>query len=77
MLQKKVKYGVTNVTAISVCERVFNDRLLAIKISQILSNENVEADRILKVLKDYSEEIISFLDSYPTYFKDKFSVLIQ
>lgn len=77
MLQKKVKYGVPNVTAISVCERVFNDRLLAIKISQILSNENIEADRILKVLKDYSEEIISFLDSYPTYFKDKLSVLIQ
>lgn len=77
MLQKKVKYGVPNVTAISACERVFNDFLLAIKISQILSNENIEMDKILNVMKNYSEEIFSFLDPYPKYFKDKLSVLMQ
>ena len=76
VLQKKVKYGVPNMTAISVCESVFNDRLLAVKISQILSDENIETDKILNVMKDYSEEIFSFLDSYPKYFKDKLSVLM-
>lgn len=76
VLQKKVKYGVPNMTAISVCESVFNDRLLAVKISQILSDENIEMDKILNVMKDYSEEIFSFLDSYPKYFKDKLSVLM-
>ena len=76
VLQKKVKYGVPNMTAISVCESVFNDRLLAVKISQILSDENIETDKILNVMKDYSEKIFSFLDSYPKYFKDKLSVLM-
>lgn len=76
VLQKKVKYGVPNMTAIYVCESVFNDRLLAVKISQILSDENIETDKILNVMKDYSEEIFSFLDSYPKYFKDILSVLM-
>ena len=35
LLQKKVKYGVPNMTAISICESIFNDRLLAIEMAQI------------------------------------------
>lgn len=77
VLQKKVKYGVPNVTAISVCESIFNDRLLAINIARILSDDNIETDKILNVLKDHSEEIFSFLDSYPKYFRDKLSVLMK
>ena len=41
LLQKKVKYGVPNMTAISICESVFNDRLLAIELAQILSDANI------------------------------------
>ena len=77
VLQKKVKYGVPNVTAISVCESIFNDRLLAINIARILSDDNIETDKILNVLKDHSEEIFIFLDSYPKYFRDKLSVLMK
>lgn len=77
VLQKKVKYGVPNVTAISVCESIFNDRLLAINIAKILSDDNIETDKILNVMKNHSEEIFSFLDPYPKYFKDKLSVLMQ
>lgn len=77
VLQKKVKYGVPNVTAISVCESIFNYRLLAINIARILSDDNIETDKILNVLKDHSEEIFSFLDSYPKYFRDKLSVLMK
>lgn len=77
LLQKKVKYGVPNMTAISICESIFNDRLLAIKITQILSDANIGADKILNILKAHSEEIFSCLDSYPEYFKDRLSVLMQ
>ena len=77
VLQKKVKYGVPNVTAISVCESIFNDRLLAINIAKILSDDNIETDKILDVMKNHSEEIFSFLDPYPKYFKDKLSVLMK
>lgn len=76
VLQKKVKYGVPNMTAISVCESVFNDRLLAINIAKILSDDNIETDKILNVMKNHREEIFSFLDPYPKYFKDKLSVLM-
>lgn len=41
LLQKKVKYGVPNMTAISICESIFNDRLLAIELAQILSDANL------------------------------------
>ena len=76
ILQKKVKYGVPNMTAISVCESIFNDRLLAIQIAQILCNENIGTDKILNFMKAYSEEIFNCLDSYPEYFKDKLTLLM-
>lgn len=77
LLQKKVKYGVPNMTAISICESIFNDRLLAIELAQILSDANIGTDKILNMLKSHSEEIFSCLDSYPEYFKDRLSVLMK
>lgn len=77
LLQKKVKYGVPNMTAISICESIFNDRLLAIELAQILSDANIGTDKILNMLKAHSEEIFSCLDSYPEYFKDRLSVLMK
>lgn len=77
LLQKKVKYGVPNMTAISICESVFNDRLLAIELARILSDANIGTDKILNMLKAHSEEIFSCLDSYPEYFKDRLSVLMK
>ena len=62
---------------ISICESVFNDRLLAIELAQILSDANIGTDKILNMLKAHSEEIFSCLDSYPEYFKDRLSVLMK
>ena len=64
-------------TAISICESVFNDRLLAIEIAQILSDANIGTDKIVNILKVHSEEIFNYLDSYPEYFKDRLSALMQ
>lgn len=77
LLQKKVKYGVPNMTAISICESIFNDRLLAIEISQILFDVNIGTDKIFNVLKAHSEEVFNCLDSYPEYFKDRLSMLMR
>lgn len=76
-LQKKAKYGVPNMTAISICEGIFNDRLLAIKIAQIISDVNSEPDKMISVLKIHSEEVFSCLNPYPEYFKDRLTMLIQ
>lgn len=77
LLQKKVKYGVPNMTAISICESVFYDRLLSIEIAQILSDTNIGADKILNTLKFHREEISSCLDLYPEYFRDRLSLLME
>lgn len=76
LLQKKIKYGVPNMTAISVCESIFNDRLLAIEIAQFLSDENIGTDKIINMLKVHSEEIFGCIDYYPEYFKDRLTVLM-
>ena len=64
-------------TAISICESIFNDRLLAIEISQILFDVNIRTDKIFNVLKSHSEEVFNCLDSYPEYFKDRLSMLMR
>ena len=77
LLQKKVKYGVPNMTAVSICESVFYDRLLSIELAQILSDTNIGADKILNTLKFHREEVFSCLNSYPEYFRDRLSVLME
>ena len=76
LLQKKVKYGVPNMTAISVCESIFNDRLLAIQIAKILCDENIGTDKILNVVKTHREEIFDVLNEYPEYFTDRLKLLL-
>ena len=76
LLQKKVKYGVSNMTSVSVCEGIFNDRLLAIQIAQILCDESVGTDKILNMMKNHRDEIFNCLDTYPKYFKDRLSLLM-
>lgn len=76
LLQKKVKYGVPNRTAISICESVFNDRLVAMQIAGILRDESIGTDKILSMMKIHGEEIFECLNSYPKYFKDRLTLLI-
>lgn len=41
ILQKRVKYGVATKTAVSICETIFNDRVLATKLTNILGDDNI------------------------------------
>lgn len=77
LLQKKVKYGVPNMTAISICEIIFNDRLLAIQIANILCDENIGMDKILNIVKKHSDRILNCLDTYPKYFSDRLTLLLE
>lgn len=81
-MQKKLQADmllllINELLVISICESVFNDRLLSIELAQILSDANIGTDKILNMLKAHSEEIFSCLDSYPEYFKDRLSVLMK
>ena len=68
LLQRKLKYGVCSETAISICEKVFNDRLLANSIAEQIGVESIDTNHIIDALKMCKEKILGFLSVYPTYF---------
>lgn len=77
ILQEKVKYGVPNITAVSICEKIFNDRLLALKLTEILDDENIPPDRIVRRLKRKQEAIFSVLEEYPVFFCDRLKFALR
>jgi methyl coenzyme M reductase subunit D len=76
ILQKKIKYGVPTQTAISICEKVFNDRILSQKITSVLGNDNVETDTIIRLIQFCDTLVLDVLEDYPEYFKDRVDYLI-
>lgn len=68
LLQRKLKYGVCSETAISICEKVFNDHLLANSIAEQIGAESIDTNHIIDALKMCKEKILGFLSVYPTYF---------
>lgn len=68
LLQRKLKYGACSETAISICEKVFNDRLLANSIAEQIGAESIDTNHIIDALKMCKEKILGFLSVYPTYF---------
>lgn len=77
LLQQKIKYGVPTKTAVSICEKVFNDRLLAIQIANIINNDNIDVDNIISVIRSKREEILYILDDYPEYFSERLKFVLQ
>ena len=76
ILQKKVKYGVPSLTAISICEQLFNDRILSLKIANILSDDNIDGDRIVRAIEFCEDDILNLLSDYPQYFTDRLKSLL-
>lgn len=76
ILQKKVKYGVATKTAVSICETIFNDRVLATKLTKIIGDDNISSEKILEAIEQNKEEIFSNLVQYPAYFEDRLKFLL-
>lgn len=76
-LQKKVKYGVSSETSISICEKVCNERLIADKVTDIIGAQGISDDKIISVIKSHFEVIKETLESYPSYFINKFVEAIK
>lgn len=71
LLQRRMKYGVGNETAVSICEKVFNDRFLANMLAEEIGHEAIEANKILGVVKAHEDDILKLLSAYPTYFSER------
>lgn len=76
-LQNKIKYGVSSQTAISICEKIFNDRVLASRLSEILMSETIDEDSILRILKWMVDSVLHLLNSYPGYFSERLNYLLR
>ena len=77
LMQKKVKYGVPTLTALSICEKVFYDRLLAVKISDVLEDDDISEDEIIISIQQRKEEIMELLNDYPEFFGARINSAIQ
>lgn len=77
ILQKKIKYGVPTQTAISICEKVFNDRILSQKITSVLGDDSIEIDRIVRTIQFCDTWVLDVVEGYPEYFKDRINYLIK
>lgn len=77
LMQKKVKYGVPTLTALSICEKVFYDRLLAVKISDVLEDDDISEDEIIISIQQRKEEIMELLNVYPEFFGARINSAIQ
>ncbi len=76
-LQKKLKYGVPNQTAISICESLFWDRYIAMTIANIIGDEEVASLDLNEYLIDNKKQIFEFLEQMPSCFKDRFASVVN
>ena len=77
ILQNKIKYGVSSQTAISICEKIFNDRVLASKLSELLMSSTIDTDSILRIAKWFEDDIFALLNNFPEYFSERFKYLLR
>lgn len=76
-LQKKIKYGVNSDTAIAICKKIFNDRVIANYIVNEIGNKHLREDEIVSAIKNKKTEIEKILEQYPAYFSDRISFLTR
>ncbi len=77
VLQKKVKYGVPSITAISICEKVFNDRVLSLHIQNILRDTEIEIDQIISSVNRMKDDVFDILKDYPKFFTDRLEFVLR
>ena len=77
ILQNKIKYGVSSQTAISICEKMFNDRVLASKLTEILKPETIDTDNILRIVKWFKDSVFDLLNDYSRYFSERLNHLLR
>ena len=68
IFQKKLKYGLNSINAISIYEMGFIDKFIALELSQLMDSEVVNNKEIKVFLTTNSEEVKNILRKYPSYF---------
>ena len=71
LLQRRLKYGVKTETAVSICEKIFNDRFLANLLADEIGHDAIEANSIVNTIKLHKDDILDILSAYPTCFSER------
>ena len=71
LLQRRLKYGVKTETAVSICEKIFNDRFLANLLANEIGHNSIETNSIAGVIQSHKDDILDILSAYPTYFSER------
>ncbi len=58
-------------------KKIFNDRLLAIEMSELLENKDIKADMIVYMIRHNKEKILRLLNYYPKYFEEKLKFILK
>ena len=77
LLQRKLKYGVPNLTAISICESLFWDRHIAIEIAAMIRHESATSSDLDIYLLFNKDNIRVYLENMPSYFAERFSSFVN
>lgn len=70
-IQRRLKYGVDSESAVSICEKIFNDRIIAQQIVQLLGSKDIGVDAIIPIIQFRKEAILELLRPYPRYFTER------
>ena len=70
-IQRRLKYGVDSESAVSICEKVFNDRVIAQQIVRLLGSKDIGVDTIIPIIQLRKEAILTLLHPYPRYFTER------
>lgn len=67
-LQKKLKYGLSCTTAISIYEIGFQDRVIAQKLATVLGEQSLTENQVKAKIKLHEKRLKETLQNYPSYF---------
>lgn len=71
LLQRRIKYGVKTETAVSICEKIFNDRFLANLMAEKLGHGAITTDKIVSAVRAHKDDMLEVLSTYPIYFSER------
>lgn len=77
LLQKKVRYGVPTRTAITLCEKLFNDRVIVNELTDVIGTDTLDNDNYISVLEYCKESLFRKLDVYPDNFSNRLKFVLS
>lgn len=75
-LQKRIKYGLPTMTAISIYEKGISDRVISQDFASLIDSEDVDDNYIVPILQIKKDELYEKLKSYPIVFSKLFEETI-